>query len=81
MRLQLIGVPSSAGAHAPGVERGPGQLRAAGLADALTAAGIAAFDVGDLPVSLFATTAAPSGARNLPAVLEVDHVVPVGPAE
>jgi len=75
MRLRLIGVPSSAGAHAPGVERAPGQLRAAGLAGALSAAGIAVFDAGDLPVSLFAATAAPSGARNLAAVLEVvSHV-------
>jgi arginase len=32
---------------------------------------VATFDAGDLPVSLFTTTAAPSGARNLPAVLEV----------
>jgi arginase len=70
-RLRLIGVPSSAGAHAPGVERGPAWLRAAGLAGALATAGVAAFDAGDLPVSLFATGAAPSGARNLPAVLDV----------
>jgi arginase len=75
MRLRLIGVPSSAGAHAPGVERAPGQLRAAGLAEALSAAGIAVFDAGDLPVSLFAATAPPSGARNLAAVLKVvSHV-------
>jgi arginase len=70
-RLRLIGVPSSAGAHAPGVERGPARLRAAGLTDALAAGGVAASDAGDLPVSLFAATPAPSGARNLPAVLEV----------
>ena len=63
-KLRLIGVPSSAGAHAPGVERAPAQLRAVGLADALAAAGIAAVDAGDLPVSHFATTAAgvPAGA-------------------
>lgn len=70
-RLRLIGVPSSAGAHAPGVEQGPARLRAAGLAGALAAAGVAAVDAGDLPVSRFAATAAPSGARNLPAVLGV----------
>jgi len=79
-RLRLIGVPSSAGAHAPGVERGPARLRAAGLADSLAAAGVAAFDAGDLPVSMFATTAAPSGARNLPAVLEVADRVAVAVA-
>jgi arginase len=70
-RLRLIGVPSSAGAHAPGLERGPAKLRAAGLAEALAAAGVTAWDWGDLPVSSFATTAAESGARNLPAVLQV----------
>jgi arginase len=74
-RLRLIGVPSSAGAHAPGVERGPARLRAAGLAGALEAAGLAAFDAGDLPVRRFATAAAPSGARNLSAVLEVARLV------
>jgi hypothetical protein len=51
-RLRLIGVPSSAGAHAPGVERGPARLLAVGLAESLAAAGVAAFDAGDLPVSL-----------------------------
>jgi arginase len=70
-RLRLIGVPSSAGAHAPGLERGPAKLRAAGLAGALAAAGVAAWDWGDLPVGSFATVAARSGARNLPAVMEV----------
>jgi arginase len=70
-QLRLIGVPSSAGAHAPGLERGPAKLRAAGLAGALAAAGVAVRDGGDLPVSSFATAAAESGARNLPAVKEV----------
>jgi arginase len=70
-RLRVIGVPSSAGAHAPGLERGPAWLRAAGLVSALAAAGVPTVDAGDLPTSLFATAAAPSGARNLPAVLEV----------
>ncbi len=69
-RLRLIGVPSSAGAHAPGVERGPDALRLAGLTDALSAAGIPFDDAGDLPAHQFATAAAPSGARNLPAVRE-----------
>jgi arginase len=70
-RLRLIGVPSSAGAHAPGVEHGPARLRAAGLADALATAGVALSDAGDLPVRLFAPAAAVSGARNLPAVTEL----------
>jgi arginase len=70
-RLRLIGVPSSAGAHAPGLEGGPAKLRVAGLADALAAAEVTAWDWGDLPASSFATTASESGARNLPAVMEV----------
>src|SRR4051794_33286989 len=78
-RLRLIGVPSSAGAHAPGVERGPQWLRAAGLLDALARAGIGFVDAGDLPVSHFATTAAASGARKLPAVLRgVQQVAEAG---
>jgi arginase len=70
-RLRLIGVPSSAGAHAPGVERAPAHLRAVGMVSALESAGVPVVDAGDLPPSIFATAASPSGARNLPAVLEV----------
>lgn len=71
MRLRLIGVPSSAGAHAPGLERGPGHLRAAGILDELTAAGVDCVDGGDLPAAAFGTAPAPSGARNREAVLRV----------
>jgi arginase len=67
--LRLIGVPSSAGAHAPGLERGPDQLRQAGIRAALAGAGLDVVDGPDLPVTPFATTPAPSGSRNLPAVL------------
>ncbi|MDG4829416.1 arginase family protein [Solwaraspora sp. WMMD1047] len=69
MTLRLIGVPTSAGAHAPGLERGPDHLRRAGIRAALAGAGVAAADGPDLPVTPFATGAAPSGARNLPVVL------------
>jgi arginase len=68
-RLRLIGVPSSAGAHAPGLERGPAHLRAAGIAEELRAAGLDVVDGGDLPVALFDPARSGSGARNLPAVL------------
>jgi arginase len=67
----VIGVPSSAGAHAPGVERGAHHVREAGLLPALAAAGIDAVDGGDLPTAAFGTAPAPSGARNRDAVLEV----------
>ena len=46
-------------------------MRAAGLASGLAAAGVVAWDWGDLPVRSFSTTPAGSGARNLPAVMEV----------
>jgi arginase len=46
-------------------------LRSAGLAEALAGAGVSVSDAGDLPVRMFATAASGSGARNLPAVLDV----------
>src|ERR1700737_4518449 len=52
-RIGLIGVPSSAGAHGPGLEKAPSALRQAGLVGALRAAGLEAEDRGDLPVTRF----------------------------
>jgi len=49
-RIAVIGVPSSAGAFAVGQEEAPAALRAAGLLDALTAAGVAVDDLGDSPI-------------------------------
>jgi len=46
-RVVLIGVPTSAGAFAPGQEQAPAALRAAGLVEALAAAGIEVADDGD----------------------------------
>jgi arginase len=45
----LLGVPSSAGAHTPGVEKGPAALREAGLAGLLRLAGAVVEDYGDVP--------------------------------
>jgi len=53
MRLGLIGVPSSAGAHGPGQEKAPAALRQAGLLGALRETGLEVEDLGDLPVSRF----------------------------
>src|SRR4030081_338229 len=53
MKLGLIGVPSSAGAHGPGQEKAPAALRNAGLLGALREAGIDVEDLGDLPVTRF----------------------------
>lgn len=43
----LLGVPSSAGAYAPGQEKGPQALRAGGLLERLSAAGLEVVDHGD----------------------------------
>jgi arginase len=48
-RLAIIGAPSSAGAYAPGQEKAPTALRAAGLLEFLSARGISVDDRGDVP--------------------------------
>jgi arginase len=48
-RLDVIGAPSSAGAYAPGQERAPEALRAAGLLASLDERGIFVVDRGDVP--------------------------------
>jgi arginase len=48
-RLAIVGAPSSAGAYAPGQERAPAALRAAGLRERLSARGVAVDDRGDVP--------------------------------
>jgi arginase len=47
-RLAVIGAPSSAGAYAPGQEQAPAALRAAGLLERLSAAGVPVDDRGDV---------------------------------
>ena len=47
-RLVIIGAPSSAGAYAPGQEKAPAALRAAGLLELLSAGGIRVDDRGDI---------------------------------
>lgn len=49
-RLSLIGFPDSVGSYAAGQEQAPAALRAAGLVEALVAAGLEVHDDGDLPV-------------------------------
>ena len=48
-RLDIIGAPSSAGAYAPGQERAPEAIRAAGLPARLGERGIEVVDRGDVP--------------------------------
>ncbi|OLE37963.1 MAG: hypothetical protein AUG48_03120 [Actinobacteria bacterium 13_1_20CM_3_68_9] len=53
LRIGLIGVPSSAGAHGPGQEKAPAALRQAGLLGALRETGLEVEDLGDLRVARF----------------------------
>ncbi len=54
-KIALIGAPSSAAAFAPGLEKAPGALRAAGLAERLQSIGYEVTDMGDCAPRLFAT--------------------------
>ncbi|WP_147796608.1 arginase family protein [Cellulomonas sp. Y8] len=76
----VLGVPSSRAAHWPGLEKGPAALRAAGLVDALAAAGASVTDHGDRPVARWRAPGTPrrdpAGAR-LPAPHDVDGVAEV----
>ncbi|WP_081680642.1 arginase family protein [Cellulomonas sp. URHD0024] len=49
--LGVLGVPSSAAAHAPGLERSPAAMRAAGLVPALERSGRRVVDHGDTSVA------------------------------
>jgi arginase len=70
-RIGLAGVPTSAGSHNPGQEDGPSAWRAAGVLEALTAAGIDVRDYGDLARHPFQPGLAVDGARDLDRVLDV----------
>jgi len=67
----MIGVPSSAGAHHAGQELAPAALRAAGLLERLTAAGVKVADAGDLPGAVFAPDRGATNGRSLAAVARV----------
>jgi arginase len=67
--LGVIGVPSSAGAYAPGQEKAPRALRDAGLLTGLAAAGIAVADHGDAPVWRWRPDRECPRAQNLAAVV------------
>jgi arginase len=71
----VIGVPSSAGAHHAGQERAPAALRAAGLIEALTAAGVPVTDAGDLPGAVFEVDPEHPRARSLAVVVRVAREV------
>jgi arginase len=69
--LGIIGVPTSAGAFAPGHEQAPRALRDAGLVDALRRAGVAVEDHGDRDVWRWRPDRANRRAQNLGAVAEI----------
>jgi arginase len=67
--LAVIGVPSSAGAYAPGQEKAPRALRDAGLLAGLEAVGVAVVDHGDAPVWRWRPDPEHPYAQNLAAVV------------
>jgi arginase len=67
--IAVIGVPSSAGAFAPGQEQAPAALRRAGLLEKLAEAGIAVSDQGDSPVWRWKPDRDNPHAQNLDAVV------------
>jgi arginase len=69
--LALVGVPTSAGTHGPGQEKAPGALRAAGLVQAVEAAGAEVHDAGDLPVAMYRAAVADPRQRDLDGVAAV----------
>ena len=69
--LGLIGVPTSAGAFAPGQEQAPRALRDAGLVESLRAAGAVVHDRGDRPVWRWRPDREDRRAQNLAMVCEI----------
>jgi len=68
-RYTLLGAPTSAGAHAPGQEKAPAALRAAGLLEAFRTAGIDVEDAGDLPLLRYKADPSSPRARNVAEVV------------
>jgi arginase len=69
--LTVLGVPTSAGAFAPGQEKAPAALRAAGLLDALGARGFEVRDRGDSPVWRWRPDRERPRAQNLDAAVRI----------
>ncbi|HEV8384444.1 MAG TPA: arginase family protein [Candidatus Acidoferrales bacterium] len=67
--IALIGAPTSAGAHAPGHEKAPATLRAAGLVEQLNAAGFTVNDLGDVETQVFQQDDESPRARNLDGIV------------
>jgi len=74
-RLDIIGAPSSAGAYAPGQERAPQAIRAAGLLASLSERGIPVNDRGDVPPFRWRVDRANPRAMNAEAAADVARAV------
>jgi arginase len=70
-RIAVIGVPTSAGAFAPGQEGAPAALRTAGLLEALRDGGIEVVDRGDHEVWRWRPDRVERRAQNLSTVVEI----------
>lgn len=73
--LTIIGAPSSAGAYAPGQEKAPEALRAAGIAAMLRERGLDVYDRGDVPGSRWRIDRENPRAMNVTAVAETARAV------
>jgi arginase len=68
-RIALIGAPSSAAGFAPGTEKAPAALRAAGLVERLQSIGYEVTDFGDCSLRHFADDDDHKRARNIPEIV------------
>jgi arginase len=68
-KIALIGAPSSAAGFAPGTEKGPAALRAAGLVEKLQSIGYEVVDFGDCQPRFFAEDDEHKRARNIPEIV------------
>lgn len=68
-KIALIGAPSSAAGFAPGTEKAPSALRAAGLVEKLQSIGYEVADFGDCQPRLFADDDEHKRARNIPEIV------------
>ncbi len=75
MEIEVIGVPTSAGAHHAGQDLAPAALREHGLLDRLRAGGLVVHDAGDLAAEPFRRDPSRTVSRNLDAVVRVAALV------
>jgi len=68
-KIALIGAPSSAAGFAPGTEKAPAALRAAGLIEKLQSIGYEVTDFGDCAPRIFAEDEEHKRARNMPEIV------------